>query len=171
MSISADVGARAADRLRVQSQTGLWSLRDCLGRRVPLVHARLLPQVAGNFYGIDAGSLPPGAFVGGAMCGPVMHVAERDREFIARLATQRAWLHVAQMMRIGWLAATDEAGLLHDIAKVLPAAIAPRSRKREHALVYAPGLTSGGVFGGDCVLQPSNPRHRIRIVRGSSRIG
>ena len=47
------------------------------------------------------------------MRGPVMHAAERHREFIARFAAQRAWLHVAQMVGIGWLSATDEAQLLH----------------------------------------------------------
>src|SRR5262249_20734636 len=117
MSISANVGAWAADRWRVQSQTGLWSLRDCLGMHVPLVHARLLPKVAGNFDGIDADSLPPGAFVGGAMCGPVMHAAERDREFIARLATQRAWLGKSEVVGIRRLAAAHETCLLGDIAK------------------------------------------------------
>jgi hypothetical protein len=64
---------------------------------------------AGKPHGIDAGGLPPGAFVACAMRGPVMHAAERDREFIARFAAQRAWLHVAQMMGIGWLAAAHEA--------------------------------------------------------------
>src|SRR5262249_28765484 len=132
---------------------------------------RFLPKLTSNFDGIDACGLPPGAFVAGAMRGPVMHAAKRDREFIARLAGQGARLHVAQMMRIGWLAATNEARLPHDIAKVLAAAIAPRGRKREHALVYTPGLTSDCVFGGDCILQPSNSRHRIRVVRGYSRIG
>src|SRR5262245_1428201 len=126
MSISAGIAACAADRLKVQSQTGLWSLHDRLGQHPTLVHTRLLPKPASNFDGIDAGGLPPGALVAGAMCGPVMHAAERDREFIARLATQRAWLHVAQMMGIGRLAAADQARLLHDIAKVLAAAIAPR---------------------------------------------
>jgi hypothetical protein len=45
------------------------------------------------------------------MRGPVMHAAERDREFIARFAAQRAWLHVAQMVGIGWLAAAHKAWL------------------------------------------------------------
>src|SRR5262245_58491527 len=118
MSISADIAARAADRLRVQSQTGLWSLHDLIGRQSSLLHACLLPKPAGKLHGIDAGGVPPSAFVAGAMRGPVMHAAEWDREFIARFAAQRAWLHVAQMVGIGWLAATDEARLLHDIAKV-----------------------------------------------------
>src|SRR5262245_55250482 len=105
------------------------------------------------------------------MRGPVMHAAERDREFIARFAAQRAWLHVAQMVGIGWLAATDEARLLHDIAKVLAAAIAPRGGNGEDALVNALRLTSVDVFGGDGLLPRSNLRHRSPLVRGCRRIG
>ena len=97
---------------------------------------------AGKPHGIDAGGLPPGAFVACAMRGPVMHAAERDREFIARFAAQCAWLHVAQMVGIGWLAATDEARLLYDIAKVLAAAIAPRGGNGEDDL-DAPDLCAG----------------------------
>src|SRR5262249_26578170 len=112
-SISADLAARAADRLGVQSQTGLWSLHDLIGRQSPLLHACLLPKPAGKLHGIDAGRLPPGAFVACPMRGPVMHAAKRDREFIAYFAARRAWLDVAQMMGIGWLAAAHEAWLLH----------------------------------------------------------
>src|SRR5262249_23992791 len=83
--------------------------------------------------------------------------AEGDREFVARFAAQRAWLHVAQMMGIGWLAAANEARLLHDIAKVLAAAIAPRGRNREHALVDTLRLTSVGSFGGAGLLRARNP--------------
>src|SRR6266540_1101764 len=171
MSISADIGARAADRLGAQSRTGLWSLRDCIRRHPTLVHARLLPTPASNFEWVDAGGLPPGAFVADTMRGPVMHAAERDREFVARLTAKRAWLHVAQMMGIGWLAATDEARLLHDVAKVLPVAIATRGSHGEDALVDALRLTLVGAFGGGNHLQRSNLRHRRIIVRGRSPIG
>ena len=44
------------------------------------------------------------------------------------------------MMRIGLLAAADEARLLGNIAKVLAVTIAPRCRNDEHALVDAVGL-------------------------------
>src|SRR5262245_60210299 len=108
-SISAGIAARATDGLRVRSQTGLWSLHDLIGRQSPLLHACLLPKPAGKLHGIDPGGLPPGAFVAWAMRGPVMRAAERDREFITRFAAQRAWLHVAQMVGIGWLAAAHEA--------------------------------------------------------------
>src|SRR5262245_40840258 len=169
MSISADIGAVLP--LGAQSQTGLWSLRDGIGRQSTLVHARFLPKPAGNFDGVDAGGLPPGAFIPGAMRGPVMPAAERHREFIARFAAERAWLHVAQMMGIGWLAATDEARLLHDIAKVLAAAIAPRGGNGEDALINALRLTSVGVFGGEGLLRRSNLRHRRPVVGGCRRIG
>src|SRR5262249_12797153 len=75
---------------------------------------------AGKLHGIDAGGVPPGAFVACAMHGPVMHSAEREREFIACLAAQRACLHVAQLMGIGWLAAAHEAWLLHANPRLVP---------------------------------------------------
>ena len=46
----------------------------------------------------------------------------------------------AQMVRVGGLAAADEAGLLGDIAQVLPVAVATRRRDREDALIDARGL-------------------------------
>src|SRR5262245_39225153 len=95
------------------------------------------------------------------MRGPVMHAAERHREFIARLAAQRAWLHVAQMMGVGWFAAADEAWLLHDIAKVVAAAIAPRGSEREEALIDPLCRTSVGSFG-NVLLRPSTMPYRSR---------
>ena len=44
------------------------------------------------------------------------------------------------MMRIGLLAATDEARLLGNVAKMLAVPIAPRCGNDEHALVDAAGL-------------------------------
>ena len=64
-----------------------------------------------------------------------MDAAERDRELVARLAAERARLHVAQVMRVGRLAAADQAGLLGDVAQVVPVAVAARCGDREHALV------------------------------------
>jgi hypothetical protein len=95
---------------------------------------RLLPERAGNLDRVNAGLLPPRALVACAVQFPMVPAAEGDREFVARFAAQRAWLHVAQMMGIGWLAAADEARLLHDIAKMLAAAIAPRGSEREKLL-------------------------------------
>ena len=89
-----------------------------------------------------------------------MDAAERDREFVAGLAAKRPRLHEPQVMRVGGLAAADQARLLGDIAKVVPVAIAPRCRNGEHALVDAVGLirigttaradlltTGDGIFG------------------------
>ncbi len=56
----------------------------------------------------------------------VVHAAERDGELVAGLAPQRAWLCVAQMVRIGWLATADEARLLGDVAQVVLVAVAGR---------------------------------------------
>src|SRR5262249_25980000 len=131
------------------SESAVWP-RYCFSSRSLLSHrVRLLPEPAGNLDRVNAGLLPPRALVACAVQFPMVPAAEGDREFVARFAAQRAWLHVAQMVGIGWLAATDEARLLHDIAKVLAAAIAPRGGNGEDALVNALRLTSVDVFGGD----------------------
>jgi hypothetical protein len=85
--------------------------------------ARLLPKLARDSDRIDAGTVPPRWFVTGAMDCAVMNPAEWHGEFIARFAAESTRLHVTEMMRVRWLAAADEAGLLHDVVEVL----APRS--------------------------------------------
>jgi len=119
-----------------------------VGRHLALFYARVLPKLASNFDGIDAGCLPPGPLVTGAMRGPMMHPAERDREFVARLAAERPWLQVAQMMGVGRLAPADEAGLLNDKAQVLAIAIAAWGGNRERALVEAVGVIPTGETPG-----------------------
>ena len=101
---------------------------------------RLSPELTSDLDGVDAGRLPPGLFVGGAMNRAVMRAAERDGELIAHFAAERPRLQVAKMMRIGLLAAADETRLLANIAKVVPVAIAPWCGNDEHALVDAVGL-------------------------------
>src|SRR5215471_8459416 len=97
-----------------------------------IIESGLSPELTGDLNGIDAGRLPPGLLVAGAMDGAVMRAAERDGEFIARFAAERPWLQVTKMMRIGLFAAADEARLFGDITKVLPVTIAPRGCKDEH---------------------------------------
>jgi hypothetical protein len=102
------------------------SLPRAVGLNFSLIDAGIFPQLTRDFDWIDAGRLPPTALVAGAMDGAMMDTAERHGEFIAGLAAERARLQVAQVMRVGWLAAADEAWLLGDGAKVLPVAITPR---------------------------------------------
>jgi hypothetical protein len=56
----------------------------------------------------------------------MMDAAERDHEFVARLAAERPWLQEPQVMRVGWLATGNQAPLLGDMAKVVPVAIPAR---------------------------------------------
>src|SRR5215469_12651590 len=102
-----------------------------------IIEPGLSPELAGDLNGVDAGRLPPGLLVAGAMDGAVMRAAERDGEFVARFAAERPWLQVAKMMRIGLFAAADETCLLGNITKVLPVAVPPLCRKDWHALVDA----------------------------------
>ena len=78
-------------------------------RILRIIEPSLLPQLTGQFDGVDAGCLPPGLLVAGAMDRTVMRAAERDGEFVACFAAERPRLQVAQMMRIRLLAAANEA--------------------------------------------------------------
>src|SRR5262249_15799516 len=105
-----------------------------------IIEPGLSAELPGDLDGVDAGGLPPGLLVAGAMDGAMMRAAERDGELVARLGAERPRLQVAKMMRIGLFAAADETCLLGDISKVLPVAVAPRCREDERALVDAVGL-------------------------------
>jgi hypothetical protein len=116
------------------------------------VCTRVLPKLARNLERIDAGGLPPGPLIAGAMGRAVMDTAEWYREFIARLTTERARLYEPQMMRIRRLAATQEAWLEGDVAKMLLVAVATWRAYREHALVDPLGLKLvGGVARVDAL--------------------
>src|SRR5262249_58603472 len=94
----------------------------------------------GDFDWIDAGCLPPGSLIPGAMHRPMVDPAERHGKFIARLAAECTRLQVTQVMRIGGLATAEEAWLLSDRAKMLAIAITPWGCNGENALVDANGL-------------------------------
>jgi hypothetical protein len=88
------------------------------------------------------------------MNGSVVRPAERDSELVAHLAAERAWLHEAEVMGIGWLATADQAGLGGDEPKVLLVAIAPRLGDGQDALVDAAGRSP--VPKSATALTPSN---------------
>src|SRR5262249_34040659 len=117
------------------------------------------------------GLAPPRAFVARAVHRAMMPSTERDREFIADLAAERAGLREPEMMGVRGLAAAHETRLLADIAKVLPVAIATRYSNREDALVDALRSTRVRAFRGGSLLGAGNLRHRRKIIRGFSVIG
>src|SRR5262245_12400281 len=90
-----------------------------------IIEPGLSPELPGDLDGGDAGGLPPGLLVAGAMDGAMIGAAGRDGELVARFAAERPRLQVAKMMRIGLFAAADETCLLGDLSKVLPVAVAP----------------------------------------------
>ena len=122
------------------------------------IESGLSPELTGDLNGVDAGRLPPGLLVTGAMDRPVMRAAERDGEFVARFAAERPWLQVTKMMRIGLFAAADETCLLGNVAKVLPVAIATRCSNREDTLVDALRSSRIGAFGDGNHSRPFNLR-------------
>jgi hypothetical protein len=63
-----------------------------------------------------------------------MDTAKRDRELVAGFAAQGPRLHEPEMMRVGRLAAAQQAGLSGNVAKVHLVATA-RRRHRQRALV------------------------------------
>jgi hypothetical protein len=71
------------------------------------MRARVVPQLAGDLHGLDPSFLPPSAFIAQAMHKPMMNATQRDREFIAGLASERSWLCEAEMVRVRGFAATD----------------------------------------------------------------
>ena len=72
------------------------------------------------------------------MRGAVMCSTERYREFIARLAAERAGLHELQVMRIGRFAAAYKARPLGHEAEMRLVPVAAWGAQREHALVDPP---------------------------------
>jgi hypothetical protein len=111
------------------------------------------PELAGRLHRINVGFRPPGGFIAHPVHQPMMDSTERDREFVAHLAAERARLREAEMMWIRWLAAADEAGLGGDETKVRLVAIAPGLGDRQDALVDAFGLiVSGNVGVAACVV-------------------
>ena len=73
--------------------------------------ARTPPELARNIDGVRHA-----AFIAHPVHQPMMDSAERNREFIAGLATQGTPLHEQKMMRVGRLT-TEQAGLLSNVTK------------------------------------------------------
>jgi hypothetical protein len=94
----------------------------------------------GDLERIDPGRFPPGRLVAGAVELAVVHAAERDDEFIARLASERPRLRIAKMMRVGWLTAADEARHFDNGPQV-------RCGDRKRAFVYGRCRIAIAVFG------------------------
>src|SRR6266571_2563894 len=69
------------------------------------------PEHACDRERFDFGRSPPRDLAAMAVKLAVMQAAKRNRELIADLATERPRLRKAQMMRLGWQACADEAGL------------------------------------------------------------
>ena len=83
--------------IRFRSSIRSGALRQPIGPNPPLIYARVFPELTGDLERVDPGPLPPASLVAGVMHRAVMDAAERDREFIARLAAERPWLDVAKM--------------------------------------------------------------------------
>src|SRR6516162_6775387 len=119
--------------MRLRDLCRVAKLRRRAGGNPSLVDAHLHPELAGDLKGIDSGRLPPGALVPGPVHLAMVRAAERDGEFIARLAPERTGLGVPKMMRIRWFTATDQTRHLDDGPQVLTVAVAAGGGDRKHA--------------------------------------
>jgi hypothetical protein len=99
----------------------------------------LQPKRTGSNSRINASICPPGGFVARTMDLTVMAAAQWHGEFIAGFAPECALLHETQMMRIRWLAATNETGLFGHKPHMIPVANAARLRIEQVRLVDACG--------------------------------
>ena len=75
---------------------------------------RLRPKLARDLGRVDAGRVPPGSLVSGAMDGAVVDAAERHRELIAYLAAECARLRKAEVVGIAGFSRTYQAGMSSD---------------------------------------------------------
>src|SRR5262249_8910953 len=98
---------------------------------------RVLPKLARNLERIDAGGLPPGPLVAGAMSCTVMDTAKWHCEFITCLTTKGTGLQEPQMMCIRRLGAAQETRLEGNVAKMLAVAVPPWRSDHEDALIDA----------------------------------
>jgi hypothetical protein len=89
--------------------------------------------------------------------------AERDSELVTYLATERAGLRESKMVGVRGRAAADETRLLGDIAKVLPVAIAPRSRDCEDALIDAHLIGAGFIHLANLVTTSAATFRRVHV--------
>jgi hypothetical protein len=104
----------------------------------------------GDLERVDPDRLPPRAFVPGAVDLAVVHPAERDNEFVARLASERARLRIAKMMGIRWLTAADEARHLDHRAQVLTVSVTTRRGEGQNAFINGRCRTALATFSGTC---------------------
>jgi hypothetical protein len=113
---------------------------------VRLAHVGLFPERMGYLYRIKTGTVPPTPFVRRAMRFAVMHAAKRDGELITDFSPEGARLGKAQVMRIRWLTATHQTGLLRNVVEVLLVAFPLCRWKLKNALIDASGAGTSDFF-------------------------
>ena len=72
---------------------------------------RLAPQLGSNSERIDFAFLPPPPFIACRVIFAVVDGAQRHGEFVAHFERNTLRLRIANMMRMGWGAAADQAWL------------------------------------------------------------
>ncbi len=65
------------------------------------------PKLPRNLHRVDRRTIPPGLLVAKAMVVPVMRSTQRDREFVADLASHRAGLSESQMVGVSGASAAN----------------------------------------------------------------
>ena len=123
MRASASKWVRFADRaVLVDRPLALAAILT--GAFIP-IHAqrvRLQPKRAGLDGRIDSGLPPPTGFISTAVHLAMMAPAQRYREFIADLATERWGLRKAQVVGVRWLPLANQAWLFGNESDVIAVA-------------------------------------------------
>ena len=114
------------------------------------------PKRPGGADSVDSGFAPPRGFVTRSMHLAMMAAAQRDDEFVADLAPERAMLRKPKVMGIRRLTPTNQTGLLGYEFAVGLVPKPTRFRQREQALVDA---IENGLFAWLC---------RTRFLRQAS---
>jgi hypothetical protein len=77
------------------------------------------PELAREADGLETCLRPPVRFLAGVMQFAMVCPAQWDRELIADLLCEPAWLRKTQVVRVAGLSTADEAGLFRDEPQML----------------------------------------------------
>ena len=123
----------------------LWSLsqvgREQRGRYEASRDQRFIPELQSDIDRIDAHVVPPSRFIATVVHIPMVLPAERHGELVTDLAAKRSRLGEANVVRLGWPSAAENARLRRHMPQMLLVANALWLVEGERTLVDRGPLT------------------------------